>query len=86
MMQTECIYPGSDRITDIRFILVKLRLKLLLGSPKKIMADLGSLNLPTTVHDAYRRLLDRTNDKEDVFKILSWIYHAKRPLTMDELR
>jgi len=51
----------------------------------KIMQNLGTL--PTSVHDAYRRLLDRTTvDREYVFKILSWIYHARRPLRMDELR
>jgi len=64
---------------------VKLRLELLLRNPMKIMQNLGTL--PTSVHDAYRRLLDRTTvDREYVFKILSWIYYAKRPLEMDELR
>jgi len=49
------------------------------------MNNLGSL--PTSVHNAYRRLLDRTiEDKEYVFKILGWIYHARRPLRMNELR
>src|SRR5271154_2555218 len=43
-------------------------------------------SLPTTVNAAYRRLLDRATDKDYVFKILSWIYHAKRPLTMGQLR
>jgi hypothetical protein len=43
-------------------------------------------SLPTTVNAAYRRLLDRATDKDYVFKILSWIYHANRPLSMDELR
>jgi len=56
-----------------------------LRNPMKIMENLGTL--PTSVHDAYRRLLDRTTvDREYVFKILSWIYHATRPLRMDELR
>ena len=42
--------------------------------------------LPTFVNDAYRRLLDRALDQEFVLKVLSWIYHARRPLRMGELR
>lgn len=55
-----------------------------LYNPSKIMDSLASL--PTTVNAAYRRLLDRATDKDYVFKILSWIYHAKRPLAMYQLR
>ena len=53
-------------------------------TPMRIMQNLGTL--PSSVHEAYRRLLDRTTDKDSVSKILSWIYHAKRPLSMGELR
>jgi len=54
-----------------------------LYNPTKIMESLDSL--PTSVSAAYRRLLDRATDHDFVFKILSWLYHAKRPLRMDEL-
>ena len=42
--------------------------------------------LPASVNATYRRLLDRISDEEFVFKVLSWIYHARHPLSMSELR
>ena len=43
-------------------------------------------SLPASVNATYQRLLDRISDEEFVFKVLSWIYHARRPLRMSELR
>ena len=48
-------------------------------------------SLPKTPEDAYYEIFSRidrrgNNAKERVYKILSWIFHAVRPLTIDELR
>jgi hypothetical protein len=56
--------------------------------PRKLEVMLYSGLLPRNVSTAYGRILDRiSRDQESglVFKILSWIYHAKEPLCMNEL-
>ena len=42
-----------------------------------------------TCQSAYREVLDRIDQaegKETALQILSWLFHAQRPLQMDELR
>src|SRR5579859_2918133 len=46
-------------------------------------------SLPRNISSAYLEILDRAvreGSDQLVFKILSWIYHAKVPLLMDQLR
>jgi hypothetical protein len=57
--------------------------------PRKIRAALKSL--PRTLPDAYNDVFTRIerqgpDRKELVIKIVSWIFHARRPLKMAELR
>ena len=55
--------------------------------PRKVERALRSL--PRRIADAYQDILERVateGNNELVFKILSWIFHAKGHLLMDELR
>jgi hypothetical protein len=46
----------------------------------------AATGLPTTVYEAYKRLPDRDDvNKDFALRILSWIHHAKRPLTVGEI-
>ena len=44
--------------------------------------------LPITVHEAYHKLINRMSEADTIlaFKILAWVFYAKRPLHMEELR
>jgi len=74
-----------------RFRLVEFQLNYVLArcEPRKIRAALKSL--PRTLPDAYKDVFKRIerqgpDRKELVIKIVSWIFHARRPLQMAELR
>jgi ankyrin repeat protein len=69
--------------------LVEFQLRRVLAEkdPRKIEVALRSL--PRGITDAYQEILERVvkeENSERVFKILSWVFHAKEPLLMDELR
>ena len=67
---------------------MKLRIDYILSfrNPKERRKHASSL--PKTLNEAYDKLIHRIDDNDKVlaFKILSWVYQAKRPLFMDELR
>jgi ankyrin repeat protein len=74
-----------------RFLLVKLQLDYVLAktSAKKRKQSLSSL--PNTLERAYADVMSRIeasgyDHKELALKTLSWVLHARRPLTMAELR
>jgi ankyrin repeat protein len=74
-----------------RFLLVKLRLDYILAktSAKKRKQSLSSL--PNTLEKAYADvmlMIEASGDdrKELAMRALSWVLHARRPLTMAELR
>jgi ankyrin repeat protein len=55
--------------------------------PRKVEAALHSL--PKKIADAYQDIFERISregNDQRVFKTLSWIFHAKAPLLMDQLR
>src|SRR5437762_5962242 len=75
----------------VRFLLPKLQLKSLLR--KKDIRSIPALlnNLPVDHREAYvkviNQLIEKDPDTKDfTFKILSWVFHAARPLTMAELQ
>ena len=73
-------------------MLADLQLELLLAEkePRKVEALVRSPNvLPSNIETAYKGLFERIlKDHTDklVFKILSWIFHAKEPLLMKDLQ
>ena len=82
--------PPTLLLND-RFRLVEFQLNYVLArcEPRKIRAALKSL--PRTLPDAYKDVFTRIerqgpDRKELVIKIVSWIFHARRPLKMTELR
>jgi hypothetical protein len=74
---------------DYRFRLVEFQLKYVLsqGSPANIKAALGGNFLPKSLPDAYRKVMNQMDEgqKRFAFQIMSWIFHAARLLTIDEL-
>ena len=74
-----------------RFRLVEFQLNYVLSrtEPRKIICALNSLphDLPEAYQDVFKRIERHGFDRKDlVVKIISWIYHCQRPLTMGELR
>lgn len=73
-----------------RFLLVVVQLQYLLSKeePRKIRNALQSL--PKTPDEAYTEIFDRIGHSNDAktraYTILSWIFSARRPLIMGELR
>ena len=67
---------------------MKLRVDYILSfrDPKERKKHISSI--PKSVNEAYQKLIYRIDDNDKVlaFKIFSWVFHAKRPLYMDELR
>jgi ankyrin repeat protein len=57
------------------------------GSPANIKATLGGNYLPKSLPDAYRKVMDQMDggQRRFAFQIMSWIFHAARLLTIDEL-
>src|SRR5271170_402540 len=77
--------------TDGRFLLAESQLNYVLGryAPRAMVQALRTL--PKNLDDLYRDIMDRidasgTSVRDLAFKTLSWIFHAARPLHMDELR
>jgi hypothetical protein len=86
----ECIIHPPLLLND-RFRLVEFQLNYVLArcEPRKIRSALKSLprNLPDAYKDVFTRIERQGPDrKELVIKIASWIFHARRPLKMAELR
>ena len=74
-----------------RFLLLKLRLEYILGfrDPRDKWAQLDAL--PKSLEEAYEKMLIRIherngNDSSLAFKIFSWVFYARRPLLMGEIR
>jgi hypothetical protein len=76
-------------LMDYRFRLVEFQLKYVLsqGSPANIKAALAENFLPKSLPDAYRKVMNQMDEgqKRFAFQIMSWIFHAARLLTIDEL-
>ena len=68
-----------------RFLLAKLQLKHTLAQklPRKIEEALDSL--PVDIREAYDKFF-QDEDDELMYEVLSWIFYARRPMLMDELR
>src|ERR1700736_5462772 len=76
-------------LTMGRFLLVKFQLDYVIKkeSPRAAIKALDSL--PTDMNAAYIEVLDRierANAQETALKILSWLFHARRSLRMEELQ
>jgi len=74
-----------------RFRLVQFQVNYALSqtNPRKIMRALDTLprDLPEAYQEVFERIARQGDDrKEIVLKIVSWIFYAKRPLQMGELR
>ena len=73
---------------NCRFLLVEFQLTFILTSrePRKRLEAVS--HIPLDLADAYFDVIDRVkpSDKSLAFKVLSWLFHAMRPLLMDELR
>ena len=72
-----------------RFLLVKSQLDYILDKegPREAMAALQTL--PVDMPDAYAELLGRiekTNRKRTAVRVLSWLFHARQPMNIDEIR
>jgi hypothetical protein len=74
-----------------RFLLVELQLKYVLSKlkPKKMKEALDSV--PTELPNAYLETLERISRKGPdhlnlALEVLSWLFYAKRPIHMRELR
>lgn len=56
--------------------------------PRRLEAAIRTKSLPKQIHEAYEEILQRI-EREGSYtlavKILSWIFHARGPLSMDEL-
>jgi len=75
-------------LTSDRFLLVRYQLDQILAEddPQDSLNALKSL--PTDLWEAYTCILERIRGKkgfESAYRILSWLYHAERPLEMAEL-
>jgi hypothetical protein len=77
-------------LTLSRFLLANLQLVHVLGETAQANMRKALKSLPPTVEDAYNQILTRIRMSEysssTAFRTLGWIFHAKRPLRMDELR
>ena len=72
-----------------RFLLVKFQLDYILDQEKPRDAIKALDTLPTDMETAYKEVLvriDKTKGKDTALQILSWLFHAQRPLHMDELQ
>ena len=77
------------RVTNKRYADFYLQLDYILHPymPRKVISALD--NLPTSMSAAYGEILERisqTGEQDTVIRILSWIFHAERPLKMQQLR
>jgi len=78
-------------ISEHRFLLAEFQLKYVLDmrDPREMGDALKAL--PDNLKDVYEDVMDRIkgrgeNDKKLAMQILSWVFHAARPLHMEELR
>jgi hypothetical protein len=75
-------------LTSHRFLLAVFQLRYVLSEkePRKVVMALKTL--PKSPEDAYVEIFKRIDPKAEdwVYKIVSWLFHAKRSLFMDELR
>jgi ankyrin repeat protein len=70
-------------------LLVEFQLHRVLSEKDARKVDAALHSLPKKIADAYQDIFERiSNEGNDqrVFKTLSWIFHAKVPLLMDQLR
>jgi len=77
-------------VTDLRFLVVEFQLKYILGkkTPRKRKEALQTL--PRTLEDLYGDIMmgidkSEPESKELALKAFSWVWHAKRPLSITEL-
>jgi ankyrin repeat protein len=71
------------------FLLVRYQLDHILGVDDPQDALTALEHLPTDLSSAYSKILDRIQAKNSLdaaFRIFSWLYHAREPFRMDELR
>src|SRR5271170_1552186 len=82
-------FANSNLICD-RFLLMKTQADFVLLPPPTTweLAEERLDSLPAAPMKVYQEILDRMNseNREFVLKLLGWVYHARRFLTMAELR
>jgi len=78
--------PSSGFLIFYRFLLITLQLRYVFEArdPRVIRKRLDSL--PRNTNEAYKSVMERISDKQFAGRILGWILHAQRPLTMTELQ
>ena len=72
-----------------RFLLVKFQLDYILAKAEPRQAIKALNALPKDMAEAYIEVLARieqTNGKEIAIKVLSWLFHSRRPMKMRELQ
>src|SRR6266496_6768147 len=77
-------------LTNInRFLLVKFQLNYILDKEKPRDAIKALDSLPADMESAYHEVLVRIENnksKETALQTLSWLFHARRPLRLNELQ
>jgi hypothetical protein len=76
-------------LTERRFLLGRTQTEYILRHDPNDM-EKALETLPTDMNDAYKKVLSRVRNrgektKKTIFQALSWIYYAKRTLTLQEL-
>jgi hypothetical protein len=73
-----------------RFLLARLHMNTLVQQDSKEAVLRALDNLPNEVDEIYDQAMERIeqqpNTKESAKRVLSWIIHASRPLSVQELR
>lgn len=74
--------------TNGRFLLAEFQLRYVLDQFEPIQMKEALDSLPTNFEEAYGRALQPMTEgqKRAAFRVMSWIFHARRPLLMRELR
>jgi Ankyrin repeats (3 copies)/Ankyrin repeats (many copies) len=78
-----------ELLIKLRFLLARFQLDHILDKVRPRDAINALNTLPTDMDSAYTEVLDRidkTGGKGIAIQILSWLFHAQRPLKMDELQ
>ena len=85
----ECKVPMLSG-SKFRFLLAKLQMEHIL-SPRTTLAQMKRFKtVPKDLYPAYHSVIERIKNGRDgdadvAMRIISWIYHARRTLQMDEL-
>jgi hypothetical protein len=75
-------------MADDRFLLAEFQLNYVLGKAVPVEMKDALTSLPLSLQDAYDKTFEPMTEgqKQVTFQVMSWIYHAVRPLRMRELQ